>query len=248
MSSTIITRPETQPRGVSASQSTRTEFPIGRPQAGLLLVAYGALVGFGALLGTLITGSSGGAHPAFDLDVSRRIVELRTPLLNTLSNIGSGLSDTITVVIALAVLSGLFMVMWRRWDEIALLTTALLLEVTSFVSIAYVVGRSRPPVEALDPAPPTSGFPSGHTAAAVALYFGLAIVISAHTDRRWVRLASFLAASLFVVAVALSRMYRGMHFLTDVSVGAALGAACLAAAWLVVRKRIHAATDESHEL
>ena len=43
-----------------------------------------------------------------------------------------------------------------------------------------LVDRARPPVvHRLDTAPPTSSFPSGHTAAAVVLYVGLALIVTA---------------------------------------------------------------------
>jgi undecaprenyl-diphosphatase len=69
--------------------------------------------------------------------------------------------------------------------------------------------------------------PSGHasTAFAAALAVGLA-----HPRLRWPLLA--LAA-----LVALSRVWLGVHYLTDVIAGAALGAAVAAGLWLVVRYR-----------
>lgn len=228
---TPVTPSRTEPVG-------RSSWPLDRRDLGILAVAYAALVGVGALVGTFLTGwAADSPLGRLDIAVSEWFAAQRTDSLNTLTNIGSGFSDTLTVVVALAVLAGLFALLWRRWDEITLLATALALEVTSFVSIAYVVGRNRPPIEQLDPSPPTSGFPSGHTAAALALYVGLALIVAMHSHRRiWHRLAAGLAGAA-VVAVAVSRMYRGMHFLTDVTFGALLGAACLAVAWYVVRPR-----------
>jgi membrane-associated phospholipid phosphatase len=46
-----------------------------------------------------------------------------------------------------------------------------------FYSVTATVHRPRPPVVRMDVAPPTSSFPSRHTAAAVALYGCIAILV-----------------------------------------------------------------------
>ena len=69
----------------------------------------------------------------------------------------------------------------------------------------------------------TSSYPSGHTGAAVCLYGGIAILLLwLYGARPGVKLA---AAALWCVpvAVALSRVYRGMHYPSDVLAGALLG-------------------------
>ncbi|MBB4930914.1 membrane-associated phospholipid phosphatase [Lipingzhangella halophila] len=70
----------------------------------------------------------------------------------------------------------------------------------------------------------TFGMPSGHTQSAVAVWGYLAAKIR----RRWI----WPAAATVIVLVALSRVYLGAHFLTDVVAGLAVGAALL---WLVLR-------------
>ena len=92
------------------------------------------------------------------------------------------------------------------------------------------VDRQRPAVEHLDPAPPTSSFPSGHTGAATALYVGVAVVIAWQVRHKLLRV---LLVAVFVtvpILVAVSRLYRGMHHPTDVVFGALNGLACLAVA------------------
>ena len=57
-----------------------------------------------------------------------------------------------------------------RWRESWTLPTPLVGELLAFLVVTAVVNRPRPGVPHLDAAAPTSSFPSGHTAPAVALY------------------------------------------------------------------------------
>ncbi|MFL6673047.1 MAG: phosphatase PAP2 family protein [Massilia sp.] len=75
---------------------------------------------------------------------------------------------------------------------------------------------------------PTYSFPSGHTVAA-ALFYGLAACYLVGQARRWpARIAVPFAAWLLVALVAVSRMYLGVHYLSDVLAAAAEGCAWLA--------------------
>jgi undecaprenyl-diphosphatase len=101
------------------------------------------------------------------------------------------------------------------------------------VTATALIDRPRPPVPHLDAElPPTSSFPSGHVAAAVCLYIGVAALVLRAT-RAWWRWAVLGAAVLVVVAVALARLYRGAHHPTDV-----LASLAFAVPWLLVTLRL----------
>ena len=116
-----------------------------------------------------------------------------------------------------------------------LMATALLAEVTIFVGATIVVPRDRPDVNQLDVSPPTSSFPSGHTAAATALMFSLAIIVGWTVRSTLVRAIAWIVAILTGPIVGISRVYRGMHHPLDVIVGLGLGVACVALAFVAVR-------------
>jgi undecaprenyl-diphosphatase len=87
----------------------------------------------------------------------------------------------------------------------------------------------------LDGSLPTNSFPSGHVAASVAFYVGLFLVARWHTRRRAILVPVACLAVLAPLVVAVSRLYRGMHYLTDVLAGAALGAASILAVLFALR-------------
>ena len=66
---------------------------------------------------------------------------------------------------------------WRtkQWWVAVIPALAISLQATVFVIAANLVNRPRPDVERLDPAPPTSSYPSGHTGASFALYLTFAL-------------------------------------------------------------------------
>src|SRR6478735_2194264 len=207
--------------------------------AGTLLVAYALLTAACVGLGLLITrGSLTAGIRRWDVSVNRWFVHQRTDAVNRLTGIGSHLAETPTVVgIGLVVV---VLAWWRRRDlyAVGILVVGLTLEVTVFVTTTLFVDRARPPVHHLDAAPPTSSFPSGHTAAAVVLYVGLIIVVHRAWHRNAATLAVAVVFALVPFAVGLSRLSRGMHHPTDVFVGAALGVAALTFACVAVRTAI----------
>jgi len=89
--------------------------------------------------------------------------------------------------------------------------------------IAFVVMRNRPYLDvhgvvALIPPPLTSAFPSGHTAAAVAL---VAPILYANRTLFWI-------AAVMAAFVALGRIAVGVHYPTDILGGIAAGIAAYA--------------------
>lgn len=96
------------------------------------------------------------------------------------------------------------------------------------VALKHVFRRARPSFD--DPllSLATYSFPSGHTAAATVFYGLLACYLVRRVPAWRARVTIVLGAVAMVALVALSRMYLGVHYLSDVLAAAAEGAAWLA--------------------
>jgi undecaprenyl-diphosphatase len=119
------------------------------------------------------------------------------------------------------------------------------------VALKHIFRRARPTLE--DPllTLSTYSFPSGHTAAATVFYGLLACYLVRRVHGWPARTAVMAACVLMVMLVALSRMYLGVHYLSDVLAAAAEGAAwlaiCITAVSTLQRRRIaRARGDRQH--
>jgi undecaprenyl-diphosphatase len=88
---------------------------------------------------------------------------------------------------------------------------------------------------------PTYSFPSGHALSATVVYGFIACYVVRHARTRPVRVATVLLACALVALVAFSRLYLGVHYLSDVLAGIAEGCAwlavCITAASTLRRRR-----------
>lgn len=177
-------------------------------------------------LGWLVTHALVHTWP-FDAEdvVDRTLAAHRDTTLNAITGVLSTIADTpCTILLAAAAFVGARLLS-HRWRPSAFIAAALAVEVSVFLVTTVLVHRARPGVLELDHSPPTSSFPSGHTAAAVALYGAVAWLIARGTGRwqAWLLL-------LMPAAVAFARLYRGMHHPSDVVAGFLLGACALVVA------------------
>ena len=204
--------------------------PIDSRRASARLLGGGVLLALAlSIVGWLIGRVPGlQAWISGENTVNRWLADHRTPQLNTYSHVGSLMSDTIACIALLAVMVIATRVWLGRWREPLALMAAIIGELLVFLVVTAVVNRPRPDVPLLDAAPPTSSFPSGHTAAAVAFYGCLAVIVLRQLSPRWSAVTIATLLCLVPVVVGISRLYRGMHHPTDVVFGALGGGLWLA--------------------
>jgi len=196
------------------------------------MVLWLAIAGFGLFLSGPLKG-----WDRSESALNRSLQDTRSRTWDSVTALWSHLGNT-EIIIGVCVVA-VAVVWWRtrRWWFALIPALAISLQATIFVTVSAVIGRARPDVPHLDPAPPTSSYPSGHVGASVALYSSFAIMATT-IERAWLRRTVIGVCSVIPLLVAYARMYRGMHHLSDVVVGAINGLACagLAASCLVHRR------------
>ncbi len=138
-----------------------------------------------------------------------------------------------------AALLCLLLLVARQWRAALFAILTLLGTALANGALKATFARVRPEV-LMEPLSSYS-FPSGHSSAAFAFFLTLGVLAGRGQPPR-LRLAWLVLASLPATAIALSRVYLGVHWTTDVTAGALL-AACICAASLTLvqwRSPLHA--------
>ncbi len=191
-----------------------------------VLIGYLILAAVLVAAGLVITHPLGHSVGAWDEHVNSWFARRRDSAANRLSSDFTFLADTpgIAVVATVAVVITFLL---RRARLGVMLIVALVTELTVFLTVNYAVKRPRPHVARVASTPSTYSWPSGHVAATLTLYGGIALIVAAMTARPVPRAAAWLVAVCLVVCVAASRVYEGEHHPTDALGGLLLGVGAL---------------------
>lgn len=200
---------------------------LDKRRAAIGLVALGSVALFARIAEDVVNHESS----QFDRAVSLWVHRFDTPALDTAMRLFSFVgSFPVIALVAVAVLTWC----WRKGDRqafAALLGVIAINEALNFV-LKHLFERTRPNLFAEIATLHTYGFPSGHAMAAAAIYGMMAMVIMrlAPRHRVWIGLMTLLLALL----IGLSRIYLGVHWITDVLAGYAAGATILFAGILLL--------------
>ncbi|WP_182113475.1 MULTISPECIES: phosphatase PAP2 family protein [unclassified Actinotalea] len=178
------------------------------------------------------------------------LAELDTPVLEGLAQARSApvtaVLTVITTVTGPEILPVLVLVgtltwgFWRKqWWQAGLLAGAMIASTLVSVLIKSAVARPRPPVDTMVEAgvETTYSFPSGHTIGTATLLLVVGYLAWIREPRVASLVRWFLGVVLGVAVVALSRLYLGYHFVTDVVASVALAVAVLGGVVVVDRRR-----------
>jgi membrane-associated phospholipid phosphatase len=226
---------------VAARLSPEGEFGL-HLTIGVLLMLAAAWI-FGSIAEEVV---EAGEIMVLDLRVSHWFYAHATPGVTRLMLFITHWHGIIGVIVMMLLLAAYFYVKKARYWLFTLLATVpggMLLNVL----LKYTFKRARPTFD--DPllTLPTYSFPSGHTSSAT-LFYGLLACYLVCTHRQWRRRVAIVAAACLMVAlVGLSRIYLGVHYLSDVLAAVAIGCAWLAVcitAGSTLRRRRAARADQ----
>jgi undecaprenyl-diphosphatase len=190
-------------------------------------VARRIVLPVGLLLLTMIAlGRVATRLPLGEDGLNRWFADHRSGPLNGVSAFFSLVGDTYSVIAVTVICAAIMLLRLRSRHAPIFLCAAVTAQAIVFFFTTLAIDRQRPRVPKMDDSPPTSSFPSGHTSAAVALYGGLALVLSVVLRQTWAKALAW-SLLLFPVGVAVSRMYRGMHHASDVTASFLNGGLCI---------------------
>ena len=205
--------------------ASRARLALGwRLGAGALLLVAAAWI-FGAIARDVASGD--GRLTALDAEVAQWLHRHATPPLTRAMLVWTHLHSTAAVG-AYAAVAALALAMRRNWRQLALVVAAVGGGLALNVLMKLAFQRARPAFD--DPllTLATYSFPSGHVAGSTILY-GLGVLyVFARTARPLRRALALAGAALAVALVAFSRVYLGVHYLSDVAAAFAEGVAWLA--------------------
>ena len=180
--------------------------------------------------------------------------QLRSPGLDSFvtgfTNIGGGIGMPILASILTAWLTFLS----RTWRPIILVGGAAAVSTLATTVGKRLVGRTRPDhSEAVPPYESSPSFPSGHTLNTTVVIGVLVYIMCLQFAILWARITAIAAGVIFIIAMGLSRVFLGHHWLTDVMAGWFLGLAWVGVVILahrlfhLLRKREHAGPAPTFE-
>jgi len=169
-------------------------------------------------------------QPVADWFAGHRVAWL-TAVMRVVTTLGRPLGVTLAVVAVVGLVEWRARRFWPGLIAAVVLGGAQLLE----TSIKAIVARPRPPSTLWAHGVSASGFsfPSGHATLAAAGYGLIAALLARYLRTVRARAALWVAAAVATATVGLSRVYLGVHWLSDVVAGWLIGALWLGLVCLV---------------
>ncbi|OCB53675.1 hypothetical protein A5722_23540 [Mycobacterium vulneris] len=211
------------------------------PMAVVLLIGFAGvgIIAHTARAGTVVD------HRVLDWFVAQRNAAL-TGIATLITDVGS--PAAIAAIAAIAVVAAVLI--WARTraagTAIAVVATVGLASAASTVSKA-LVGSHRPPAAVQLLTETDHSYPSGHVTGTAALLGILAIVVGTRTGQV---VGLLVCAAVATLVVAATRLYLGVHWLTDVTGGLLLGSAAVLLGWAFLARsadRTPETTEDSAE-
>lgn len=230
------------------TESTAAEVAVAAIVIAAALFAFGSIYRATSVRSTLVRASGlllalvtlsiqvyrNGWLTSFDGPVTEWMVNHRSGALDQIAVAVTDLGSPVATAL-LGVICGVI-VSWRARSVIpgAIVVGTVGVAALAGTALKALVDRERPPssIQLLLETDPS--FPSGHVTGTAALVGMVVLVVSLHRTPAAKRLLMLFAAAVTVI-VALTRLYLGVHWLTDVVAGAILATLAVTAGGALLR-------------
>jgi membrane-associated phospholipid phosphatase len=205
---------------------------LGLPLLGALLALALSLWAFGAIVDEQILEGETRTDERLAVWLHGRATEPLTDVFRAVTRLGNFITLFAVTLVAVVIF-------WRRRERIDAAFVALAALGAQVLSTGMKLGFRRDRPFFPDPlaTESTFSFPSGHALVSLAVYGSIALVLARRLSSHTQRALLLGATALLVIAIGFSRLYLGVHFLSDVLAGFAAGTAWLALLYMVLELR-----------
>jgi undecaprenyl-diphosphatase len=179
-----------------------------------------------------------GATQRFDQQALDAFKRLRTERLDVFVEQVTALGNLVTLVVfSVGIAITLRFAMNLR--EIGFIVASIVGGRVLHVVLRALVDRTRP--QAIDTifSIDSSSFPSGHAMMSAIVYPTFALLLAELIENSWARNTIIAGSFLLAAAIGVSRLYLGVHYVTDVIAGWSAGLFWLSACWEFRAHRLH---------
>ena len=206
-----------------AGRRLKKKSPTGLPLTITLFIAFFFLFNFLSILSAV---SSRNSLTQIDLRVLNLMPNIRTPMQTSLMRIVTTLASIQGVIIFLLLAVSL---LWFRRQRVVAALFVLLVGAEELVTflLKHLIHRLRPGTSLRIVGEDGYSFPSGHVVRATVLFGFLTYLLYRSYKSKKARILTLIVYFLAVFLVAVSRIYLGVHYPTDVWASFLLGCAIL---------------------
>jgi membrane-associated phospholipid phosphatase len=179
-----------------------------------------------------------------DIPMLRWAIDHRTPVWSGVAIAVTDIGSPVGVSVVAIVVGGMTMWRWRSLRPALVLLGILAVTACANTLIKAAVARLRPPIPAQLVHADGLAYPSGHAAGSAALGGALLLIFLPAMRSLVHRVVTVATCVGWVMAVAISRLYLGVHWLTDVAGGLLLGTAVV----LAVAVFVHVQARPEHPI
>jgi len=210
---------------------------LRRPTVGLtpkgwrwLAAGFAAVTVCGVMFAALLDGVlDGEGVAAVDGPLTAWVAGHRTRALTGIFRALTGLGSAAVLIPLTAVAAAVLGRRARSWRPLWIAALTLAGSQALVYTVKMLVERTRPGNDVAVVSASGYSFPSGHATSSLAAFGILALLAANLTTRRLTRVTIWVVAAAAAAGIGLSRIYLGVHYLSDVLAAWALGAGWLTA-------------------